>query len=253
VVECRIGWIPLLVRHSLAWIDLALVRDVEADWDLYAAGSRRCLLSCNDTGQQRPFIFSMGGKRLFATDSRFLAMDGAAAGSGGSDYSPYSHGRHDAEKRKLGVSIQWDLVGIADTGTDASVPGRGALKAQAVTRFFAEGARLLDSCERNAAAAAMPHLHATAAEQMQRRFADASSAAGGDEPSSVEHCYMCMSSETAVGRNGTPKWFWWPPTKGPNAGPGPHRRLCSSCQRALADDRVKLESRASKCGCSKCS
>ncbi len=33
-------------------------QDVEAEYDLYAAGSRRCLLSCNDSGQQRPFSAS---------------------------------------------------------------------------------------------------------------------------------------------------------------------------------------------------
>ncbi len=37
-------------------------------------------------------------------------MDGAAAGSGGKRFSPYSHGRHDAKKRKLGASVQFDLV-----------------------------------------------------------------------------------------------------------------------------------------------
>jgi hypothetical protein len=42
-------------------------------------------------------------------------MDGAAAGSGGRDYSPYTHGRHDADKGLLGASIQFDLVGIAAT------------------------------------------------------------------------------------------------------------------------------------------
>jgi hypothetical protein len=52
-------------------------QDVEAEYDLYAAGSRRCLLSCNDTGQQRPFIFKLGGAQLYETYSTFLAMDGA--------------------------------------------------------------------------------------------------------------------------------------------------------------------------------
>ncbi len=36
------------------------------------------------------------------------------AGSGGARL-PYSHGRHDAEKRKLVASIQWDFVGTAST------------------------------------------------------------------------------------------------------------------------------------------
>jgi hypothetical protein len=50
----------------------------------------------------------------------------AAAGSGGGRFSPYSHGRHDAKRRKLGGSIQWDFVGIAGCGGagDGCVPGR---------------------------------------------------------------------------------------------------------------------------------
>ncbi len=79
-------------------------QDVEAEYDLYAAGGKRCLLSRNDSGQQRPFIFSLGGAQLFETDSSFLAMDGAAADSGGARFSPYSHGRYQG-KGKLGGSI----------------------------------------------------------------------------------------------------------------------------------------------------
>jgi hypothetical protein len=66
------------------------------------------------------------GKLLYETDSNFLSMDGAAAGSGGRDYSPYSHGRHDADKGQLGASIQFDLVPKAKDGK-ASVPSRGTL------------------------------------------------------------------------------------------------------------------------------
>ncbi len=127
---------------------------MEAEYDLYAADGKRCLLSCNDSGQQRPFISSLGGAQLFETDSSFLAMDGAAAGSGGARFSPYSHDRHDAEKHKLGASL-WA------------------------------------SCDHNAAAAAgIASQHLQPVELLERRFA--SSAAGGPGPSSgsVEHCYM---------------------------------------------------------------
>jgi hypothetical protein len=198
--------------------------------------------------QQRPFIFQLAGKELYKTYSSFLAIDGAAAGSGGARFLPYSHGRHDAEKHKLGVSNQWDLVGIAALFRDAapskpsrsrtssrpvmacgtaptvtlpslpawhrsSVPGRGAFKTQPVTHFFATGDGLWDSPDRNDAVAASlaSQLCATAAEQLQRCFADASSAAGGAGPSSGVHCYMCMSSKTAVGGTGQPYWYWWPP------------------------------------------
>jgi hypothetical protein len=65
---------------------------------------RRCLLSCNAHGQRRPFRFKRRGQLLYETDSNFLSMDGAAAGSGGRDYSPYTHGRHDADKGQLGAS-----------------------------------------------------------------------------------------------------------------------------------------------------
>jgi hypothetical protein len=54
-------------------------QDLEAEYDLYAAGAPRSLLSCNDSGQQRPFIFSLGRKQLYETHSNFLAMDGAMA------------------------------------------------------------------------------------------------------------------------------------------------------------------------------
>jgi hypothetical protein len=46
-----------------------------------AAGGPRCLLSCNANGQRRPFRFKRRGKLLYETDSNFLSMDGAAAGS----------------------------------------------------------------------------------------------------------------------------------------------------------------------------
>ncbi len=168
---------------------------MEAEYDLYAAGSRRCLLSCNDSGQRRPFIFSLGGKQLFATDSSFLAMDGAAAGSGGPSKSPYRHGRHDAEKGKLGISNQFDLVGIAAPGGSAgSVPGRGILTDQPVTCFLADGDSLWDGRERNAALAARNASPSRQSmEMLQRRFAVASSAAGGAEPSSAPHCYAACT------------------------------------------------------------
>jgi hypothetical protein len=88
-------------------------------------------------------------------DSDFLAMDGAASGSGGAHFSPYSHGRHDAEKHKLGINNQYDLVGIAATGSGGgSVPERGQLKLQRVTDFFADDGGLWDSRDRNAVTAA---------------------------------------------------------------------------------------------------
>jgi hypothetical protein len=51
-------------------------QDVEADLDLYGVGSRRCLLSCNDSGQQRTLPY-LDGEELYKTYSNFLAMDGA--------------------------------------------------------------------------------------------------------------------------------------------------------------------------------
>jgi hypothetical protein len=100
----------------------------------------------------------------------------------GSDFLPYSHGRHDAEKGKLGASIQYDCVGIV------SVPGRGKLNSQPVTNFFADGDVLWASRDRNIMVAAIQHLQPV--ELLQRRFADARSAAGGPGPGSGEHCYM---------------------------------------------------------------
>ncbi len=131
-----------------------------------------------------------------------------------------------------------------------SVSGRGELRDQPVTRFFADGARLCDHRDQNAAAAASlaPQLCATAAEQMQRRFADASSAAGGVWPSSVEHCYM--SQTTALHGWGGPYWYWWPPKEGKNKGPQPHHRVCNKCKSALSDGSVPQ--RASNCTCDAC-
>jgi hypothetical protein len=56
----------------------------------------------------------------------------------------------------LGVSNQYDLVGIAATGGGAggSVPGRGKLKNQQVGQFFTGGDGLWDHRDQNAAAAA---------------------------------------------------------------------------------------------------
>jgi hypothetical protein len=159
-------------------------QDVEAAYDLYAAGGKRCLLSCNDSGQQRPFIFKLDGEEL-AAYSNFLAMDGAAAGRGRARFSPYSHGRHDAEKRKLGASIQWDFFGTAAPGgSGGSVPGRGILKTQTGTNFFGDGDGLWDSRERNAAtAASTASQHLQPRERLERRFA--SSAAGGPGPAAM--------------------------------------------------------------------
>jgi hypothetical protein len=96
-------------------------QDVEADADLYAAGSRRCLLSCNDIGQRRPFIFK-AGRRAAAQDVQQLSR----------------HGRRSGGQRAAGASIQWDLVGIAAPGGGGgSVSGRGILKTQPVPNFFA--------------------------------------------------------------------------------------------------------------------
>ncbi len=84
------------------------------------------------------------GKLLYETDSNFLSMDGAAAGSGGRRFSPYTRTRHDADKGQLGASIQFDLVPKADAKGKASVPGRGTLRDQPVTRYYDKGRGLSD-------------------------------------------------------------------------------------------------------------
>jgi hypothetical protein len=147
-------------------------------------------------------------------------MDGAAAGSGGPSKSPHSHGRHDAEKGKLGASIQYDLAGIAATGGGAgSVPGRGKLKTQRFTQFFADGYGLWASRDRNATSAASNALqHLQHLELLQQRFADASSS--GPSSGSVAHCYTATLLK---------------------------------CQSALSDGSVTKANRASNCTCGSCS
>jgi hypothetical protein len=56
----RVEWEQL--RRVVFWLDDYDPdhQDVEADYDLYAAGAARSLLSCNDSGQRRPFILSLG-------------------------------------------------------------------------------------------------------------------------------------------------------------------------------------------------
>jgi hypothetical protein len=213
-------------------------QDVEAEYDLYAAGGRRCLLSCNAHGQRRPFRFKRSGQLLYETDSNFLSMDGTAAGSGGRDYSPYSHGRHDADKGQLGASIQFDLVPKGFKGK-ASVPGRGNLRDQPVTRYYDTGQRLIDhrGVDR--------HHTPDAVELLRRRHAEAhpvrldSSGAG---PSDLRHCYMCETRDSD-------KWYYWPPKGGPNPGQPPHHRVCNACRPSLANGRLdKEQHRASRCG-----
>jgi hypothetical protein len=142
-------------------------QDVEADLDLCAAGGQLCLLGCNAKGQRRPFRFKLRGKLLYETDSNFLSMGGAAAGSGGRRFSPYTHGRRDADKGQLGASIQFDLVPKAHG--KASVPGRGKLVYQPVTRYNDTGQRLndhraVDRVDRDAA---------DAVEKLRQRHAEA--------------------------------------------------------------------------------
>ncbi len=197
-------------------------QDVEADYALYEAGGRRCLLSCNAQGQRRPFRFKRRGKLLYETDSNFLSMDGAAAGSGGRDYSPYSHGRHDADKGQLGASIQFDLVPKANG--KAIVPGRGPLKNQPVTHYYDDGHGLSDG--RGVDRHHMPD----AVELLRRRHAEAhpvrldSSGAG---PSDLRHCYVCETRDSG-------QWYYWPPKRVADPQP-PHHRVCATCRASLAN------------------
>jgi hypothetical protein len=185
-------------------------QDVEAEYDLYAAGGCRCLLSCNAQGQRRPFRFKRQGQLLYETDSNFLSMDGAAAGSGGRDYSPYTHGRHDADKGQLGASIQFDMVPKAKG--KASVPGRGRLCDQPVTRYYGRGRGLSDG----RAVDRVDHSQPDAVDLLRRRHAEAhpvrldSSGAG---PSDLRHCYMCETRDSG-------RWLYWPPKGGRNPGHG---------------------------------
>jgi hypothetical protein len=214
-------------------------QDVEADFDLYGAGGRRCFLSCNAKGQRRPFHFKRRGKLLYETDSNFLSMDGAAAGSGGRKFSPYTHGRHDADKGQLGASIQFDLVPKASQGGKASVPGRGTRRDQTVTRYYDTGQRLND--HRGVDRAGGPP---DAVELLRRRHAEAhpmrldSSGAG---PSDLRHCYMCET-------RGSGQWFYWPPKRVADPQP-PHHRVCATCRASLHNGSLdKEEHRASRCG-----
>jgi hypothetical protein len=217
-------------------------QDVEADLDLYGAGGRRCLLSCNAHGQRRSFRFKHRGQLLYEMDSNFLSMDGAAAGSGGRDYSPYSHGRHDADKGQLGASIQFDLVPKATSGSGGSVPGRGPLKNQPVTRYYDTGRGLSDGRTVDR----LPALP-DAVELLRRRHAEAhpmrvrldSSGAG---PTDLRHCYMCET-------RGSGQWLYWPPKGGCNPGQPPHHRVCEACRASLHNGSLdKEEHRASRCG-----
>jgi hypothetical protein len=176
---------------------------------------------------------------LYETDSNFLSMDGAAAGSGGRDYSPYTHGRHDADKGQLGASIQFDLVPKANG--KASVPGRGRLCGQPVTQYYDTARSLSDGRAVDRA----DHSQPDAVEKLWQRHAEAhpvrldSSGAG---PSELRHCYMCETRDTI-------DWYYWPPKGGPNPGQPPHHRVCKACQGSLHTGRLdKEQHRASRCG-----
>jgi hypothetical protein len=200
-----------------------------AEYDLYEAGGRRCLISCNANGQRRPFRFKRQGQLLYETDSNFLSMDGAAAGSGGRDYSPYTHGRHDADKGQLGASIQFDLVPKANG--KASVPGRGSLGKQPVTHYYDTGTGLSDgrAAQVDRADHIADHMP-DAVEKLLRRHAEAhpvrldSSGAG---PSDLRHCYMCETRDSV-------KWYYWPPKRVADPQP-PHHRVCEACRASLLD------------------
>ncbi len=210
---------------------------MEAEYDLYAAGGRRCLLSCNAHGQRRPFRFKRRGKLLYETDSNFLTMDGAAAGSRGRDYSPYSHGRHDADKGQLCASIQFDLVPKAFK--KASVPGRGRLCDQPVTHYYDTGTGLSDGRAVQVDRADHMADHSQwpdAVEKLRRRHTEAhpvrldSSGAG---PSDLRHCYMCETRDTEA-------WYYWPPKRVADPQP-PHHRVCEACKASLANGSRSTE------------
>jgi hypothetical protein len=153
--------------------------------------------------------------------------------------SPYTHGRHDADKGQLGASIQFDLVPKAKA--KASVPGRGRLCDQPVTQYYAIGRGLSDGRGVDRA----DHSQPDAVELLRRRHAEAhpvrldSSGAG---PSDLRHCYMCETRDSG-------KWYFWPPKGGHNPGQPPHHRVCAPCRSYLANGRlVKEQHRASRCG-----
>jgi hypothetical protein len=143
------------------------------------------------------------GKLLYETDSSFLSMDGAAAGSGGRKFSPYSHGRHDADKGQLGASIQFDLVPKATVGGGGgSVPGRGRLITQPVTHYYGAGLGLSDGRGIDY------HHKPDAVELLRRRHAEAHPVRldrSGAGPSDLRHCYMCETRESVR------SWLYWPP------------------------------------------
>jgi hypothetical protein len=188
--------------------------------------------------RRHPFRFKRRGKLLYGTDSNFLSMDGAAAGSGGRKFSPYSHGRHDADKGQLGASIQCDLVPKAHG--KASAPGRGRLRDQAVTRYYATGQRLND----HRAVDRADHSQPDAVEKLRQRRAEThpvrldSSGAG---PSDLRHYYMCETRDSGP-------WYYWPPKRVADPQP-PHHRVCATCRASLHNGSLdKEEHRASRCG-----
>jgi hypothetical protein len=145
--------------------------------------------------------------------------------------------KHDADKGQLGASIQFDLVPKGHG--KASVPGRGRLCDQPVTRYYDTGERLND--HRGVDRGHKPD----AVELLRRRHAEAhpvrldSSGAG---PSDLRHCYMC---ETRDGG----QWYYWPPKRGANPGQPPHHRVCKTCQGSLHTENLdKEQHRASRCG-----
>jgi hypothetical protein len=119
-------------------------------------------------------------------------------------WSPYSHGRHDADKGQLGASIQFDLV-PKGSKSQASVPGRGKLKAQPVTHYYDDGCGLSDG-------RAVDHHHKPdAVELLRRRHAEAHPVQldyCGAGPSDLRHCYMCETRDSG-------RWYYWPPKPKP--------------------------------------
>jgi hypothetical protein len=179
------------------------------------------------------------GKLLYQTDSDFLSMDGAAAGSGGRKFSPYSHGRHDADKGQLGASIQFDLVPKTCKGGKASVPGRGTLNHQPVTHYYDDGRGLSDhrGVDRGHKPDAVELLRQRHAEERPMRVRLDSS---GAAPSDLRHCYMCETRDTR-------QWFFWPPKRVADPQP-PYHRVCDVCRASLYNGSLDKQDRVSRCG-----
>jgi hypothetical protein len=70
---------------------------------------------------------------------------------------------------------------------------------------------------------------------------------GNSEGEGKEH--SVASSKTGLEPTGAPRWLWWPPTRGQNAGPPPRHRVCNTCKCALSAGSVTKAHRTRNCTC----